>query len=65
MMMEKLKYSAKTPVPVPLCPLQIPHGTVWDLTWASVVMTTAADFDFVTCPCTLFYTLKICKHGKE
>jgi hypothetical protein len=33
----KLKYLEKKPVPVPLCPLQIPRRLPWDWTWPSKV----------------------------
>jgi hypothetical protein len=33
----KPKYSGEKPVPVPLCPPQIPHGLTWDRTRASAV----------------------------
>jgi hypothetical protein len=33
----KPKYSGKKPVPVPLCPPQIPQGLTWDRTPASAV----------------------------
>jgi hypothetical protein len=33
----KPKYAREKPVPVPLCPPQIPHGLTRDRTWASAV----------------------------
>ena len=34
---EKLKYSEKKPVPLPICLPQILHGLAWDQTQASLV----------------------------
>jgi hypothetical protein len=39
----KPKYSEKKPVPVPLCPPQIPHGSIRDRTRASAGRAQAGD----------------------
>jgi hypothetical protein len=49
----KMKWLREKPVPVPLCPPQIPHGLPWEWTWApqwviNYLKGTAVSFSFQT-----------------